>query len=272
MIMNSWKSIGASECAPPLRMFIIGTGRRFRVGCRRDNERAETFDAAAAACAVASETPSSAFAPRFFLFGVPSSSIIFASSRGLVERVETGEGWRDRLIHTRHCFGDAFAAVSFLISVLSSHASCSPVLAPLGTAARPNAPDSSRTSTSIVGLPRESRISRALIVLMLAFRHRKRALLRARYDARIVAVSPINLYGTTITHSYWQCDSALITLAHVRSVGDTPRSLYWSAPARSSACRKRASLRSNSGRRSPQTKSRSQRRASSLPRSPSRAS
>src|SRR5260221_10569874 len=27
MIMNSWKSIGASECAPPLMMFIIGTGR-----------------------------------------------------------------------------------------------------------------------------------------------------------------------------------------------------------------------------------------------------
>jgi hypothetical protein len=27
MIMNSWKSIGASECAPPLRMFIIGTGK-----------------------------------------------------------------------------------------------------------------------------------------------------------------------------------------------------------------------------------------------------
>ena len=27
MIMNSWKSIGASEWAPPLRMFIIGTGK-----------------------------------------------------------------------------------------------------------------------------------------------------------------------------------------------------------------------------------------------------
>ena len=26
MIMNSWKSIGLSACAPPLMMFIIGTG------------------------------------------------------------------------------------------------------------------------------------------------------------------------------------------------------------------------------------------------------
>jgi hypothetical protein len=27
-IMNSWKSIGLSACAPPLMMFIIGTGSR----------------------------------------------------------------------------------------------------------------------------------------------------------------------------------------------------------------------------------------------------
>jgi hypothetical protein len=40
-------------------------------------------------------------------------------------------------------------------------ASCSPVDAPDGTAARPNAPESSRTSTSTVGLPQLSRICRA---------------------------------------------------------------------------------------------------------------
>src|SRR5436190_16293292 len=44
----------------------------------------------------------------------------------------------------------------------SSHASCSPVLAPEGTAARPTTPLSRMTSTSTVGLPRESRISRPL--------------------------------------------------------------------------------------------------------------
>src|SRR6266852_6079044 len=42
----------------------------------------------------------------------------------------------------------------------SSSASRTPVDAPDGTAARPNAPPASVTSTSTVGLPRESRISR----------------------------------------------------------------------------------------------------------------
>ena len=44
---------------------------------------------------------------------------------------------------------------------------CFDVDAPEGTAARPISPDSSNTSTSTVGLPRESRISRALISLMI---------------------------------------------------------------------------------------------------------
>src|SRR6185312_3119177 len=43
----------------------------------------------------------------------------------------------------------------------SSTASNAPVEAPLGTAARATVPSSSSTSTSTVGLPRESRISRA---------------------------------------------------------------------------------------------------------------
>jgi hypothetical protein len=42
------------------------------------------------------------------------------------------------------------------------------VLAPLGTAARAIVPSSSATSTSTVGLPRESRISRAPTASMLA--------------------------------------------------------------------------------------------------------
>src|SRR5687768_5874358 len=43
----------------------------------------------------------------------------------------------------------------------SSRASYSPVEAPEGTAERPRDPSSSHTSISIVGFPRESRISRA---------------------------------------------------------------------------------------------------------------
>src|SRR5262245_3258790 len=48
-------------------------------------------------------------------------------------------------------------------------ASCSPVDAPDGTAARPSAPEARRTSTSTVGLPRESMISRAVMAVMVVF-------------------------------------------------------------------------------------------------------
>jgi hypothetical protein len=44
---------------------------------------------------------------------------------------------------------------------LNSKASCSPVEAPEGTAALPKIPLSNNTSTSIVGLPLESKISLA---------------------------------------------------------------------------------------------------------------
>ena len=49
---------------------------------------------------------------------------------------------------------------------LSSTASKAPVEAPLGTPARPTVPSSSATSTSRVGLPRESRICLAWIASM----------------------------------------------------------------------------------------------------------
>ncbi len=52
----------------------------------------------------------------------------------------------------------------------SSIASRDPVEAPEGTAARPMMPDSRRTSASTVGLPRESRISRATISTMAVMR------------------------------------------------------------------------------------------------------
>src|SRR5690606_21012649 len=45
-------------------------------------------------------------------------------------------------------------------------ASCAPVDAPDGTAARPIEPSSSTTSTSTVGLPRLSRISRPMMSMM----------------------------------------------------------------------------------------------------------
>src|SRR5436190_15474341 len=73
----------------------------------------------------------------------------------------------------------------FLSPSRSSTASCSPVEAPLGTAARPAAPLDSVTSASMVGLPRLSRISRActeMIVLMMA---RTLAVGAVRVNARL---------------------------------------------------------------------------------------
>ena len=64
MTMNSWKSTGASECAPPLTMFIIGTGSTLAFGPPRYlNSGWPTC--AAAARAFASETARMAFAPSF---------------------------------------------------------------------------------------------------------------------------------------------------------------------------------------------------------------
>ncbi|MNN48535.1 hypothetical protein D3C81_1630170 [compost metagenome] len=74
--MNSWKSTLLSACAPPLMMFIIGTGSDgvAPVLLARYCHSACFFEAAAA-CAAAIETPSSALAPRRPLFSVPSRSI-----------------------------------------------------------------------------------------------------------------------------------------------------------------------------------------------------
>src|SRR5574343_254719 len=55
---------------------------------------------------------------------------------------------------------------SFYVDFSSRDGEGAAVDAPDGTAARPITPDSSRTSASTVGLPRESRISRAMMSTM----------------------------------------------------------------------------------------------------------
>src|SRR2546428_7511569 len=112
-----------------------------------------------------------AFAPRCPLLGVPSSSSIAKSTAS----------WSSAAIPSRR--GPITSLTFFTASSTplppkrfwspsrSSTASCCPVDAPLGTAARPAAPLASVTSVSMVGLPRLSRISRAwteMIVLMVA--------------------------------------------------------------------------------------------------------
>ena len=90
----------------------------------------------------------------------------------LVVGVEALERGTDPLDHPGHGLLHALAAVRPSSPSRSSTASKAPVDAPLGTAARANDPSSRITSTSTVGLPRESRISRAPTASMIAMRIR----------------------------------------------------------------------------------------------------
>src|SRR5262249_41202525 len=157
-------------------MFIIGTGNTRAWGPPR-YRNSGSFFAVAAACATASETPSSAFEPRFFLLGVPSSSINFLPIFAWSNASHPFRAGAIFSLTLAAAFLTPLPPNRLLLSSRNSHASCSPVLAPLGIAARPSAPLSRCTSTSMVGLPRESKISRAWIRLML-----ERAILFARLE------------------------------------------------------------------------------------------
>src|SRR5579875_1200720 len=160
-IMNSWKSRPLSAWRPPLRMFIRGTGRVVASSPPRYRNRG-TPRSAAAARATARETPRIALAPRRLLLGVPSRSQSIRS----MPRWSDGSRPRRRGARTSRTFRTALRTPRPPYRVLSpsrsSSASWTPVLAPEGTAATPRWPVSRDTSTSTVGLPRESRISRAV--------------------------------------------------------------------------------------------------------------
>src|SRR5665647_2900954 len=106
-----------------------------------------------------------ALAPSWALLGVPSSSMSMLSTRR----------WS---VASKPTISSAMAVFTLSTAVRtplpkysppssrSSTASYSPVDAPEGTAARPTTPDSSSTSTSTVGLPRESRICLAVTSMM----------------------------------------------------------------------------------------------------------
>src|SRR5690606_30817064 len=166
--MNSWKSTLLSACAPPLMMFIIGTGSETldsvmpamycHSGC---------FFEAATAWAAASETPSSALAPRRPLFSVPSRSIRRRSRPcwSAVSKPARASAMAPLTLAT--AFFTPLPRYRVLSPSPSSTASLVPVEAPDGTAARPKEPSARVTSASRVGLPRLSRISRAWILAML---------------------------------------------------------------------------------------------------------
>ena len=158
--MNSWKSIGLSACAPPLMMFIIGTGRTRRRGAaevaverqarrprrrpwrRRARRRGSRWRRAGPcwACRRARSARWSTRPGRWRRSPTSASAISpLTASTALA----------------RPCRRSCVLSPS-----RSSTASCAPVEAPDGTAARPDRAVSSITSTSTVGLPRLSRISR----------------------------------------------------------------------------------------------------------------
>ena len=102
-----------------------------------------------------------ALAPRRSLLGVPSNSIIVRSITAC---------WEASRPTSTPASSSSTLATAFITPLplytdespsRSSSASNAPVLAPEGTAARPTTPDTSPTSTSTVGCPRESRIWRA---------------------------------------------------------------------------------------------------------------
>ena len=97
-------------------MFIIGAGSS-RAPSRPGSDTAAGRQYSAAAWAAASDTPRMALAPRFFLFGVPSSSIICWSIADLIERVHADELVGDRFVDVVDGLRDAFAEEQLLVAV-----------------------------------------------------------------------------------------------------------------------------------------------------------
>ena len=117
--MNSWKSTLESACAPPFRMFIIGTGSDERRRCRRARRGAGRAAAAAqpaSARSAAIDTPSSALAPSRLLVGVPSSAIIAVVERALIE-LAADERLGDLAVDVGDRLADALADVARLVAV-----------------------------------------------------------------------------------------------------------------------------------------------------------
>ena len=165
MTMNSWKSAESWACLPPFRMLNMGTGMMVGAPGQRWRYRG-MFLEAAAAWATAKDTPRTALAPRLRLFGVPSSLRSF-SSRARWSRADmpaTAGAIFSLTLAT--AVRTPFPPKRALSPSRSSTASWAPVLAPEGTAARPREPSSRMTSTSTVGLPRESKTSLARAFLM----------------------------------------------------------------------------------------------------------
>ena len=116
MIMNSWKSIGASECAPPLMTLAIGTGRTLAFGPPMYLNSGWPRQLAAA-LALASETARMALAPSLDLVSVPSSLSIVASTVSWSSASTPTERGGDLGVHVRDGLADALAEIALLVAV-----------------------------------------------------------------------------------------------------------------------------------------------------------
>lgn len=157
--MNSCTSILLAACAPPLRMFIIGTGRTSALTPPKNRYRGRP-SAFAAARALARETAKIAFAPSRDLSGVPSRRSMAVSISPVWEASMPVSAAHISVLIFFTARSTPFPPKRAGSASRSSKASNCPVEAPLGTAAVPLTPFCKRTTASTVGFPRESIISR----------------------------------------------------------------------------------------------------------------
>ena len=165
-IMNSWTSTLESACAPPLRMFIIGTGSRCAFGAA---EVAEQRQVGRVGGGLGDRERDAEDRVGAQLALVRRAVEV---DQGLVDEallagLEADELGADRVEHRVDGLEHALAAVALAAVAQLDRLEGAGGRAG-GTAARARVPSSRATSTSTVGLPRESRISRAPTASMLA--------------------------------------------------------------------------------------------------------
>ena len=158
IIMNSCTSTVLAAWAPPLRIFIMGTGilLPFTPPRKRYSGIPREMDAALAA---AMDTARIALAPSSDLSSVPSAFIMAWSTPYISDAsIPLTVSWMMVLMFCTARLTPLPPKRSLSPS-LNSSASNSPVDAPLGAAPPPTVPSARYTSASTVGFPLESIIS-----------------------------------------------------------------------------------------------------------------
>mmetsp|Transcript_2940 Transcript_2940/g.7232 ORF Transcript_2940/g.7232 Transcript_2940/m.7232 type:complete len:270 (+) Transcript_2940:948-1757(+) len=166
-IMNSCMASALPAWLPPLMMLKEGTGR-YILGLPASSAMClyrGTFFSAAPALHTAMDTARMALAPSLPLLGVPSSSRILSSISFWFRGFMPFRAGPMMVLMFSTALSTPLPRYLLLSASRSSTASCTPVEAPEGTAARKE-PLWVNTSASTVGLPRESRIWRPTILMI----------------------------------------------------------------------------------------------------------